>query len=108
MNRRARESRERARAGYAPAGLAALREDWMDDAACAGKPMSMFFPSINEFEAHDSTHVYDAARALCAACPVRQECLDYALAHFEQHGLWGGLTPRERRQTRRRRRNGDT
>lgn len=37
-----------------------------------------------------------AARAVCAACPVRRACLAHALAHDEPWGMWGGLTTRER------------
>jgi WhiB family transcriptional regulator, redox-sensing transcriptional regulator len=37
------------------------------------------------------------AKRVCAGCPVQQECLDYALDHEEQHGVWGGLSARERR-----------
>ena len=37
-----------------------------------------------------------AARAVCAACPVRAACLAHALAHDEPWGMWGGLTTRER------------
>lgn len=50
-------------------------EDWMDDAP--GRPTA-------------------AARAVCAACPVRAACLAHALAHDEPWGMWGGLTTRER------------
>ena len=37
------------------------------------------------------------ARSRCGGCPVRQECRDYALQAGEEHGIWGGLTPQERR-----------
>jgi WhiB family redox-sensing transcriptional regulator len=37
------------------------------------------------------------ARSVCAACPVRLECLDHALDTDEKHGIWGGMTPDERR-----------
>jgi hypothetical protein len=40
------------------------------------------------------------ARQVCAACPVRQPCLDYALTHGISHGVWGGLAERERRPLR--------
>jgi hypothetical protein len=36
-------------------------------------------------------------RQVCAACPVRQPCLDYAITNRITHGIWGGLTERERR-----------
>ena len=39
-----------------------------------------------------------APRPICAACPVREACLEHALAVREKHGVWGGLTERERRR----------
>ncbi len=47
---------------------------------------------------------YGPARAICARCPVAAECLDYAIRADEGHGLWGGKTPAERDEIRRRRR----
>ncbi|MGX7730134.1 WhiB family transcriptional regulator [Rhodococcus sp. 2H158] len=41
-----------------------------------------------------------AARDICAACPVRLPCRDHAVKNKEQHGIWGGLTERERRGLR--------
>jgi WhiB family redox-sensing transcriptional regulator len=46
----------------------------------------------------------EAAKAVCAACPVRQPCLEYALANRERDGVWGGATERERRRMIRQRR----
>ncbi|WP_422070955.1 WhiB family transcriptional regulator [Streptomyces lasalocidi] len=43
------------------------------------------------------------AKALCTGCPVRTECLAYALDHRIEHGIWGGMTERERRALLRRR-----
>jgi len=48
-----------------------------------------FFPS----DARDARD----AKAFCASCPFRAPCLDFAIEHDEQHGIWGGLDPRERR-----------
>jgi WhiB family redox-sensing transcriptional regulator len=45
----------------------------------------------------------EPARRICASCPVRQPCLDYALSHGIVHGIWGGLTERDRRALRTRR-----
>ncbi len=38
----------------------------------------------------------EAAKAVCAPCPVRLECLDHAIAEGERFGVWGGLSVRER------------
>lgn len=40
--------------------------------------------------------LYDDAKAICAQCAVRAECLDYALEAKERYGCWGGLAPIER------------
>jgi WhiB family redox-sensing transcriptional regulator len=71
---------------------------WMDAALCAGVDGDLFFPTRGE----DSWQ----AKQICRRCPVRFECLEYALAHGERYGIWGGLTERERRQIRRIRRQG--
>jgi WhiB family redox-sensing transcriptional regulator len=56
----------------------------------------VFYPSSEE-EA-------DAAKSICAKCPVQQPCLEYALANRERDGVWGGATERERRRMVRQRR----
>ena len=56
----------------------------------------MFYP-VSDEEA-------EAAKAVCATCPVRQSCLEYALANRERDGVWGGATERERRRMVRQRR----
>lgn len=40
------------------------------------------------------------AKKVCMDCPVQQTCLDHAITHNEIHGIWGGLTPTERRRYR--------
>jgi WhiB family transcriptional regulator, redox-sensing transcriptional regulator len=52
----------------------------------------MFFPGRGESA--------EPARQVCAGCPVRQPCLEYALSHGITHGIWGGLTERDRRPLR--------
>jgi WhiB family redox-sensing transcriptional regulator len=44
------------------------------------------------------SYTFDAkrARSVCQSCPVKQECLDYALQYFELAGIWGGLDRKER------------
>jgi WhiB family transcriptional regulator, redox-sensing transcriptional regulator len=42
------------------------------------------------------------AKRVCTTCPVRAECLEYALGNDERFGIWGGLSERERRRLKRR------
>lgn len=64
---------------------------------CVNVPPSTFFPS-------DGAGV-DVARKICADCPVRESCLEHALAHRIDHGVWGGCSERERRRILKRRRD---
>jgi hypothetical protein len=73
----------------APARFAAR---WRELAACRGADLEVFFPSRGELAG--------PARRVCAACPVSQPCLDYAVTNRITHGIWGGLTERERRALR--------
>ncbi|HWC11606.1 MAG TPA: WhiB family transcriptional regulator [Acidimicrobiales bacterium] len=76
-------------------GLAALippRPRWMARASCRGMAPATFFPSRGE--------ATDEAREVCAACPVRAECLAYAVAE-DMEGVWAGTSKRERRAMRR-------
>ncbi len=52
----------------------------------------MFFPGRGESA--------EPARQICATCPVRQPCLEFALSHGIVHGIWGGLSERDRRALR--------
>lgn len=70
--------------------------DWMAHAACAGCDPELFFPEKGGVSAHECR----AAKAVCAECDVKAECLEYALTAGEHHGVWGGLTVRERRSIR--------
>jgi WhiB family redox-sensing transcriptional regulator len=67
-------------------------ERWADHAACKGVDPDLFFPERGE----DARH----AKAICARCPVRTFCLEEALVNVEKHGVWGGLSERERRKIR--------
>lgn len=69
---------------------------WRKRAACRGLDPEVFYPPSDE-EAEE-------AKAICGECPVRQLCLEHALAHRERDGVWGGLTERERRRLVRQRR----
>ena len=70
--------------------------EWMRQGNCREEPPSLFFPS-------DGAGV-DAARQLCATCPVKEPCLEYALRNRIDHGVWGGTSERERRRILRQRR----
>jgi WhiB family transcriptional regulator, redox-sensing transcriptional regulator len=77
--------------------VARWRSRWWERAACRGEDPELFFPTRCEVEK------VQAAKAVCARCPVRAECLEYALAVNEQNGIWGGLSGKQRRAERRRR-----
>jgi WhiB family redox-sensing transcriptional regulator len=69
------------------------QRDWMLEARCLDADPEAFFP-----EKGGSTR---EAKRICAACPVREECLQYALDNDERFGIWGGLSERERRRAKR-------
>lgn len=70
---------------------------WQYRAACRGEDSSDFF-APNYFERKEEKEAREAkAKSLCVRCPVRLECLDYALRAREPHGIWGGLNEVERR-----------
>ena len=68
---------------------------WQVQANCLGVDPDLFFP-----ERGASTR---EAKAVCRACVVRENCLEYALVNGEKFGIWGGLSERERRRLRRQR-----
>ena len=66
---------------------------WQDDALCAQTDPDIFLP--------DKGGSTRDAKRICAACPVRQECLDFALAQESNPaGIWGGRSVQERRKMR--------
>jgi WhiB family redox-sensing transcriptional regulator len=77
-------------------GLPPLTPDdpeWQERALCAQTDPEAFFP-----EKGGSTR---EAKRICMGCEVRDACLEYALAHDERFGIWGGLSERERRRLKR-------
>ena len=62
---------------------------WQDEAKCIGIDSEIFFPD------RDSRDV--SYKKCCFDCPVRAECLEYALV-YDQYGIWGGTTEKERRR----------
>lgn len=73
-----------------------METDWMAKGKCRDVPPATFFPS-------DGVGV-EVARRICATCPMRAPCLEYALRNRIDHGVWGGASERERRRIARRRR----
>lgn len=59
---------------------------WRADAACRGedRPLWMWFPAKGDIK------TVNAAKRICSACFVRDECLQYAVDANERTGLWGG------------------
>lgn len=64
-------------------------EPWMAGALCAQTDPEAFFPERGGSNRD--------AKAICARCDVRAQCLEYALRTGERDGIWGGLSPRQRR-----------
>jgi WhiB family redox-sensing transcriptional regulator len=68
---------------------------WRTLAACRGRPPEWWHPPEGKVAAY-----YAKARAVCDSCPVRQDCLEYALATDDLHnpcGMYGGHTAKERK-----------
>lgn len=63
---------------------------WEALAQCRGADAELFF-APGALQEH-------RAKAVCRSCPVLWECLAYALRNRVEHGVWGGLTERERRR----------
>lgn len=75
----------------------AAHSSWQRHAACRGEDASFFFaPSYFERRAEKLARE-SVAKSICAGCPVRAECLDFALEVRDPHGVWGGLNEMERR-----------
>ncbi|HEY1823986.1 MAG TPA: WhiB family transcriptional regulator [Trebonia sp.] len=67
--------------------------DWRAAACCLTADPDLFFPvAVGTAAIKQITQ----ARRVCAGCPVRQQCLDFAMRTREPAGIWGGTTPEER------------
>jgi WhiB family redox-sensing transcriptional regulator len=75
-----------------PARLTA-QENWRSSAACRSGDPDLFFPISGSGESLEQAA---EAKAICAGCPVRRQCLAFALQTRQVYGIWGGLTERER------------
>jgi WhiB family redox-sensing transcriptional regulator len=92
LRRRVQESGliARRRQGAVPALLEDDIPAWMADGLCAQTDPEMFFP--------EAGRTPRGARNVCKECPVAVQCLAYALDRDERFGIWGGMTPTERRR----------
>lgn len=66
--------------------------DWAARANCLGLDPDLFFPARGDHRSEVN------ARAVCAGCQVRPDCLRFALDNHEMVGIWGGMSARERRR----------
>lgn len=70
---------------------------WMKEAMCQGASSHLFFPEPKHTKVIPAQ--YKIALAICGACPVQKQCLDYALKHrMIEDGIYGGKLPHQRRQ----------
>jgi WhiB family redox-sensing transcriptional regulator len=79
-----------------PSGVT-LNPEVLRDAACGEQDLELFYPDPGD------TAAEQAAKQVCTGCPVREPCLEMALATGDQHAILGGTTPEERGRLRRQR-----
>jgi WhiB family transcriptional regulator, redox-sensing transcriptional regulator len=70
---------------------------WWERAACHAENAELFFPVSGVGPALSQVA---KAKAVCAGCRVRQQCLDYAMRTHQAHGVWGGMSEEERASLR--------
>jgi WhiB family redox-sensing transcriptional regulator len=80
-----------------PIHLAAVR-DWRDVASCRDTDPDLFFPVGTTGLAAEQIR---AAKAVCAGCPAKEPCLQFAIENNQDSGVWGGTAEDERRSLRR-------
>lgn len=71
------------------------REPWMESALCAQVDPELFFADKGDWA------LTIKAKMVCRQCPVRTQCLTYAIENNEMHGVWGGMNPQQRKDLRR-------
>ena len=77
--------------------------DWRSAGACLTADPDLFFPiAVGTFASKQIAR----AQRICAGCPVKQQCLDFAMRTRELTGIWGGTTPEERVRALRARQRG--
>jgi WhiB family transcriptional regulator, redox-sensing transcriptional regulator len=91
------ERRQRADEPWTPRLI--IRGQWRSAAACRSADPDLFFPISDSGPAREQAA---KAKAICATCRVRRECLAFALRTGQVYGIWGGTTEHERATARRR------
>lgn len=71
---------------------------WQERALCRGADANLFFAPQQVETKEERLQREGQAKDICAECPVRAQCLEFALTTREPHGIWGGLNETERRQ----------
>jgi WhiB family redox-sensing transcriptional regulator len=73
---------------------------WYAQAACRGRDPNLWHAAEDAGKSSiaGQRKAHAEALAVCDSCPVVDDCLQYALAQPERHGVWGGLVPAERRR----------
>lgn len=80
-------------------GPSELDSDWLTRAICANVHPDTFTGPFGPTGVR-------TAKAICRMCPVRTDCLEFALGSDSVRGIWGGLTQNERNKLREARRTG--
>lgn len=78
--------------------------DWRMRAACRDKDPEMFYPVGDAWVGEANARRADQAKAVCAGCPVRTQCLVFAVESGDEFAVLGGTLPEERRKSRARER----
>lgn len=76
----------------------ALPTAWQQHGRCRTHDTDVFFPPAHLEQRPEREAREGRAKAICAGCPVRVECLQWALATREPYGVWGGRSESERKQ----------
>lgn len=83
----------------AGSGSRMATSNWRAASACLRADPDLFFPISTSGPA---VIQIARAKAICARCPVRRQCLEFARTHEPGYGIWGGTTPEDRQRVRRR------
>jgi WhiB family redox-sensing transcriptional regulator len=78
--------------------VAAVDRSWQTTGLCRGNHSYLFFPPSTVERKEERERREIKAKAICQVCPVKGDCLEFALEIKEPYGIWGGYTETERRQ----------